>query len=317
MARPSPCWTCNRRHVHQLARVQVFAHRKVHVLVRTASQARLVRLVLLATSARTAKRVLLVAQSATRVSPGAGSAWKWRFPTHPNLAIVSTDSVALTGSAAATPVGQLQTMERLVRSARTDFSCLPLATAKVRPFSHRCGSSLTFLLACQLGCTKCADITGACLTCKSGFTQDGNDKTKCNAPQSTTPDGTVCPDGSFSDGSKCQACSPSCQTCTAGTSNDCILCKSGTYAFNGGCVSADQDGVCEGTQLIADNNKKECDSTFFDLQFNELVTNILLCSLRRQMHILQDLRVQCCFDRRPTAMHSMYSWIVPFGWQVR
>ncbi|KAJ7669429.1 TNFR/NGFR cysteine-rich region family protein [Mycena polygramma] len=113
---------------------------------------------------------------------------------------------------------------------------------------------------CEIGCTACADGTGECTACKSGFTQDANDKTKCNAPASTTSSGTVCPPGAFADGANCTPCSPSCQTCTAGTSNDCVQCASGTYLFNGACVSADANGVCAGSALIADNNKLECDS---------------------------------------------------------
>ncbi|KAK7438410.1 hypothetical protein VKT23_018023 [Stygiomarasmius scandens] len=113
---------------------------------------------------------------------------------------------------------------------------------------------------CQIGCTSCADGTGECLACASGFTQDGNDKTKCNAVKSTTSDGTACPDGSFGSGSSCQPCSSSCQTCNGGAPSDCIICKSGTYKLNGNCVSADGNGVCAGSNLIADNNKHECDT---------------------------------------------------------
>ncbi|KAL0566382.1 hypothetical protein V5O48_015635, partial [Marasmius crinis-equi] len=50
------------------------------------------------------------------------------------------------------------------------------------------------------------------------------------------------------------------RTCTGATSNDCVVCAAGSYAFNGGCVGADGNGVCEGTKLIADNNKKLCDA---------------------------------------------------------
>ncbi|KAF8894822.1 hypothetical protein BD779DRAFT_865614 [Infundibulicybe gibba] len=113
---------------------------------------------------------------------------------------------------------------------------------------------------CQLGCTQCADGTGTCIACKSGFSQDANDKTKCTPPQSVTSTGTVCPNGSFSDGTKCSLCSPSCKTCTGATSNDCIICAAGQYLLNGNCVSANSDGVCDGTTLIGDNNKNECDT---------------------------------------------------------
>ncbi|KAJ4493256.1 hypothetical protein C8R41DRAFT_951206 [Lentinula lateritia] len=107
---------------------------------------------------------------------------------------------------------------------------------------------------CEIGCSACADITGDCQTCKSGFTQDANDKTKCDVEPTTTSSGTVCPDGSFSSGTTCSTCSPSCQTCNGATSNDCIICASGS------CITADSNGVCEGTGLIADNDKKECDT---------------------------------------------------------
>ncbi|KAL4254394.1 hypothetical protein ABKN59_003636 [Abortiporus biennis] len=114
--------------------------------------------------------------------------------------------------------------------------------------------------ACQLGCTQCADSTGDCIACKSGFTQNANDRTKCLASQSVTSTGTVCPDGSFTNGTSCVPCSPLCQTCSGATSNDCIICGAGKYSLNGNCVSTDGNGVCEGSNMIADNNKHECDS---------------------------------------------------------
>ncbi|KAK0474753.1 growth factor receptor domain-containing protein [Armillaria novae-zelandiae] len=114
---------------------------------------------------------------------------------------------------------------------------------------------------CELGCTSCADSTGTCLTCKTGFTLDANDKTKCDAVESKTSSGTVCPDGSFSsNGTTCAKCPSACSTCNGATSNDCILCATETYAFNGSCVSVNNQGVCDGSGLIADNNKHACDA---------------------------------------------------------
>jgi hypothetical protein len=113
---------------------------------------------------------------------------------------------------------------------------------------------------CQLGCSQCADGTAVCIACNSGFTQDANDGTKCDAVQSVTSTGTVCPDGSFSSGTNCTVCSPTCKTCNGATSNDCIVCAAGQYLSNGNCVLADSNGVCAGSNLIADNNKDECDS---------------------------------------------------------
>ncbi|KAK7461056.1 hypothetical protein VKT23_008984 [Stygiomarasmius scandens] len=132
----------------------------------------------------------------------------------------------------------------------------------------KCDSDSGFFLTstgdcsvCQLGCTKCADGTGECLSCASGFTQDANDKTKCTPVSSQTTTGTVCPDGSFGNGSSCQQCSSSCQTCKGPTSNDCVICATGSYKDrSGNCVSADGNGVCAGSNLIADNVKHECDA---------------------------------------------------------
>ncbi|PCH38564.1 growth factor receptor domain-containing protein [Wolfiporia cocos MD-104 SS10] len=115
---------------------------------------------------------------------------------------------------------------------------------------------------CALGCSECADGTGDCITCKTGFTQSSSDATACTAISSTTTtsSGTTCPDGSFSNGTTCTQCSTLCETCTGATSNDCIICAQGTYSLNGSCVSTNDNGVCENTVLIANNNKHECDS---------------------------------------------------------
>ncbi|KAL6308652.1 hypothetical protein BKA93DRAFT_523402 [Sparassis latifolia] len=113
---------------------------------------------------------------------------------------------------------------------------------------------------CQLGCTECASGSGDCITCKSGFTQNANDATQCVAIQSATSSGTVCPDSGFNNGTGCAACSPLCQTCNGPTSNDCIICGAGTYSFNGSCVQTNNNGVCAGSNLIANNNKHECDT---------------------------------------------------------
>ncbi|KAJ7700853.1 insulin-like growth factor binding protein [Mycena rosella] len=113
---------------------------------------------------------------------------------------------------------------------------------------------------CELGCTSCADGTGNCLTCGANFTQDQNDATKCTTVP-TTAAGVACPDGSFGDGASCAPCSASCNTCAGPTSNDCTLCPTSHYLTNNGsCVSASSTGVCDGSNLIADNNKGKCDT---------------------------------------------------------
>ncbi|KAG1835502.1 growth factor receptor domain-containing protein [Suillus variegatus] len=113
---------------------------------------------------------------------------------------------------------------------------------------------------CQLGCQQCADGTGDCISCASGFTQDGNDRTKCDALPQTTSNGTVCPDGSYGAGSTCAVCSPLCTTCTGPNSNNCVICGPSTYKFNGSCVTTNTGGVCSGSNLIANNVKHECDA---------------------------------------------------------
>ncbi|KAJ7063671.1 insulin-like growth factor binding protein [Mycena amicta] len=113
---------------------------------------------------------------------------------------------------------------------------------------------------CQLGCASCADTTGNCLTCGPHFTQDQNDATKCTSVP-TTAGSVTCPDGSFSDGTNCTPCSGSCNTCSGPTSNDCTLCPTSHFLTNNGsCVSASSTGVCDGSNLIADNNKGKCDT---------------------------------------------------------
>ena len=132
--------------------------------------------------------------------------------------------------------------------------------AKVRiMLSHLVFPDTDFNIVCQLGCTQCADGTGDCTACKSGFSLNTNDPTKCNPPQSITTTGQTCPVGSFSTGTTCSPCSSSCQTCTGGSSSDCIVCAAGLFTFNGACVSANSNGICQGSGLIADNNKRECD----------------------------------------------------------
>ncbi|KZP13781.1 growth factor receptor domain-containing protein [Athelia psychrophila] len=113
---------------------------------------------------------------------------------------------------------------------------------------------------CGLGCASCAATTGDCVTCSTGFTQDTSDLTKCDAAAQTKSDGTACPAGSFSSSGTCTACSAECQTCTGATSNECVVCATGKLSFNGTCVSTDSNGICSGSNLIANNNKKECDT---------------------------------------------------------
>ena len=122
-----------------------------------------------------------------------------------------------------------------------------------------------------MACSRCADRSATCLVCQKDFTRDPNDKTKCipKLPEF----GVTCRDGSYSAGKSCENCSPSCRTCNGPSSNNCILCPIGVtgvtglnYKFNGSCVPADSNGICEGSNgMIADVNKQECDGkiTFY------------------------------------------------------
>ncbi|CAA7268508.1 unnamed protein product [Cyclocybe aegerita] len=113
---------------------------------------------------------------------------------------------------------------------------------------------------CKIGCTQCSDGSGECTSCKSGFTLNTNDRTQCNPIQQATTSGQVCPEGSFSNGGSCSPCSSVCQSCTGGSSNDCVVCAPNLFTLNGACVPANSDGICQGVDLIADNNKRECDT---------------------------------------------------------
>ncbi|KAF7347454.1 Extracellular matrix protein FRAS1 [Mycena venus] len=148
------------------------------------------------------------------------------------LAIVLMASAPPTARVRAMQDGPRPPMERRVPSAPADSSRPPPETAKF----------------VNLGAQ--AVLMG----------QDQNDATKCTTVP-TTAAGVPCPDGSFSNGTNCVACSASCDTCSGPTSNDCTLCPQSHYLTNNGsCVSASSTGVCDGSNLIADNNKGKCDT---------------------------------------------------------
>lgn len=142
-------------------------------------------------------------------------------------------------------------------------------------------SLLTILTVCQLGCSQCADGTGACISCKQGFTQSQTDQTKCTALPSVTSAGITCPVGSFSAGQQCSPCSPSCSTCNGPSSTNCIVCATGQSLFNGSCVATDSNGVCEGSNgMIANNVKQECDSEHLpSYQSSRAVNSLISLSL--------------------------------------
>jgi hypothetical protein len=174
-------------------------------------------------------------------------------------------NVTPTASVAAIQGGRQEMTALRVPSALRGCSLHLRVTAKVRSilsFVVFIQITTNYFSVCQVGCSQCADGTGACIACKTGFTQDPNDKTLCDPVPAVTTTGTACPEGSFSDGSKCSPCSPTCKTCNGGTSNDCIICAVGQYLLNGNCVGTNSDGVCQGSNLIADNIKHECDSEF-------------------------------------------------------
>lgn len=121
---------------------------------------------------------------------------------------------------------------------------------------------IDIISVCNSGCAQCQDGAGSCSTCKSGFSTDANDKTRCNPAPQTASGGTVCPDGSFGAGASCSPCASQCKTCTGASANQCTTCADGLVFLNDSCVSPDSNGICPGTNLIADNNKRECDSKF-------------------------------------------------------
>ncbi|KAF9484961.1 growth factor receptor domain-containing protein [Pholiota conissans] len=112
---------------------------------------------------------------------------------------------------------------------------------------------------CGVGCSECADSTGQCTACESGLGISQTDPTQCETQKQFISQGaTPCPSNTFLDGNSCSSCPTECATCTSTT--QCVECAPGNYLFNGKCVSADANGLCQGANgLIADNNKKECD----------------------------------------------------------
>ncbi|KAF9491874.1 hypothetical protein BDN71DRAFT_1510004 [Pleurotus eryngii] len=110
--------------------------------------------------------------------------------------------------------------------------------------------------ACSPACSSMGGVcwssgTCACLpgftACKSGSTQDANDRTKCT-PVPTSMSSLFVPKAA------------SRMSCSGGTSNDCTVCAPNMFAFNGGCMRASADGMCEGSMHIVDNNKHSCDA---------------------------------------------------------
>ena len=167
---------------------------------------------------------------------------------------------------------------------------------------------------CALGCQQCADGSGICVTCKQGFTQDTNDRTKCDAVQSVTSSGTVCPDGSFSNGSTCQPCSPSCSTCSGSTSNDCIVCGNGQFTLGGSCVPTNANGVCDGSSMVANNNKHECDS---EHSYHYLGSDLIdKYRLPGKMYLLWDSQLQRCVNYQSIAVYGVSPWFRVVEWHV-
>ena len=189
---------------------------------------------------------LWAVQIAMMELPVQGVASHLRRPTSHQSAIVSTAFVVPMNNVRAMQVGPQHPTALNVQPMPSDFL----------DGNGNCA-------VCGLGCQQCADGSGICVTSKQGFTQDANDRTKCDAVQAVTSSGTVCPDGSFSSGSACQPCSPSCSTCSGPTSNNCIVCGNGQFLLGGSCVPTNGNGVCTGSSMIANNNKHSCDSKSF------------------------------------------------------
>ncbi|KAF6764653.1 FRAS1 protein [Ephemerocybe angulata] len=114
---------------------------------------------------------------------------------------------------------------------------------------------------CALGCSQCSDSTGSCNSCLPGYTQNLNDRTKCDPIKPVLSTGILCPDNTFSDGAECKVCSTACGSCKGPGDGDCLTCGTGLFMSGGKCVQADSNGVCEGSSgLVADNVKKSCET---------------------------------------------------------
>ncbi|PPR01948.1 hypothetical protein CVT24_011097 [Panaeolus cyanescens] len=113
---------------------------------------------------------------------------------------------------------------------------------------------------CQPGCTVCSAGTGECTICNPDMTKDGNDPTKCVLIPPVDTNNQPCPAASFSANGVCTSCPNTCGSCTGGSPNDCLTCAPGLYMLNGACVSANADGICQGSNQIANNVKVACDT---------------------------------------------------------
>ncbi|EAU81977.1 FRAS1 protein [Coprinopsis cinerea okayama7 len=115
--------------------------------------------------------------------------------------------------------------------------------------------------ACDVGCRECSSGNAVCTQCRPGFTQDPNDRTKCNPVIQTDSTGAACGPNAFSDGQQCQLCDRSCGRCFGPSSTNCLTCAAGTFMFEGRCVSADSNGICAGSNgRIADALKGVCEA---------------------------------------------------------
>lgn len=132
-------------------------------------------------------------------------------------------------------------------TASSGVSCSKCTTGFFSDSSENCR-------VCPLGCTACSDGQGFCTSCIAGFTLDASRGT-------CSPANVKCPDGFFGNGDNCQPCDGSCETC-ASSATQCVRCASGSFMLEGACVKADQEGVCEGSSMIADTVKRQCNSVF-------------------------------------------------------
>ncbi|KAG5352813.1 hypothetical protein C0989_000358 [Termitomyces sp. Mn162] len=130
---------------------------------------------------------------------------------------------------------------------------------------------------------KCQPCPANCTTCDDGITGSG----RCLQPiVANAPSTCNCLNGVCGTNGSC--------TCNTGfTKSDngtaCAKCSPGFFStstedckgiLNGACVSADSNGICSGTNMIADNNKVECDGASGHYSFSHA---ILLAELVRDL----------------------------------
>lgn len=137
---------------------------------------------------------------------------------------------------------------------------------------------------CSQQCELCADTSSHCLKCVTGMVLKDN---KCLLPPK------LCPEGTYKNGGRCQACDPGCRICDG--PGRCIFCKDNfNYLQDGRCVPQCAKGYLPHVLQIA--NHREC------RKCNRGVCNSCANGFRMSNSV--------CFQENACSTNSFYDWAV-------